>query len=122
MSYDKGAEDMEIKKTMWDIGHCDEKTCKIYAKCVNLGYTSFEQLSDEKINEMYNEVFGTQITENLTGVVKEDHERVKTVTDILEEVKQEMCDDYCKYPTIVNDREDLFADNSPCTECPLTKL
>lgn len=50
---------------------------------------------------MYNEVFGTQITENLTGVVKEDHERVKTVTDILEEVKQEMCDDYCKYPTIV---------------------
>ena len=43
------------------------------------------------------------ITENLTGVVKEDHERVKTVTDILEEVKQEMCDDYCKYPTIVND-------------------
>ena len=24
------------------------------------------------------------ITENLTGVVKEDHERVKTVTDILE--------------------------------------
>lgn len=40
------------------------------------------------------------ITENLTGVVKEDHERTKTVTDILEEVKQEMCDDYCKYPTI----------------------
>mgnify|MGYP000674208330 CR=1 FL=1 len=28
------------------------------------------------------------ITENLTGVVKEDHERVKTVTDILEEVSR----------------------------------
>lgn len=28
------------------------------------------------------------ITENLTGVVKEDHERVKTVTDILEEVNR----------------------------------
>ena len=111
-----------LRRRCGNIGHCDEKTCKIYAKCVNLGYTSFEQLSDEKINEMYNEVFGTQITENLTGVVKEDHERVKTVTGILEEVKQEMCDDYCKYPTIVNDREDLFADNSPCTECPLTKL
>ena len=52
------------------------------------------------------------ITENLTGVVKEDYERVKTVTDILEEVKQEMCDGYCKHPT----------DDSPCTECPLTKL
>ena len=76
-----------LRRRCGNIGHCDEKTCKIYAKCV-----------------------------------KEDHERVKTVTDILEEVKQEMCDDYCKYPTIVNDREDLFADNSPCTECPLTKL
>ena len=30
------------------------------------------------------------ITENLTGVVKEDHERVKTVTDILEEVRMIM--------------------------------
>ena len=32
------------------------------------------------------------ITENLTGVVIEDHKRVKTVTDILEEVRTEMCD------------------------------
>ena len=62
------------------------------------------------------------ITENLTGVVKEDYERVKTVTDILEEVKQEMCDGYCIHPTQVDSREDLFADDSPCTECPLTKL
>lgn len=94
----------------------EQKIWRLRRRCGNIGHC------DEKINEMYNEVFGTQITENLTGVVKEDHERVKTVTDILEEVKQEMCDDYCKYPTIVNDREDLFADNSPCTECPLTKL
>lgn len=60
-----------LRRRCGNIGHCDEKTCKIYAKCVNLGYTSFEQLPDEKINEMYNEVFGgTQITENLTGVIK----------------------------------------------------
>ena len=46
------------------------------------------------------------ITENLTGVVKEDHERVKTVTDILEEVRTEMCDGYCVYPRITpNDYE-----------------
>ena len=38
------------------------------------------------------------ITENLTGVVKEDYKRVKTVTDILEEVRTEMCDGYCVYP------------------------
>lgn len=60
--------------------------------------------------------------DGIAGAVKEDREKSKTVTDILEEVKQEMCDDYCKYPTIVNDREDLFADDSPCIECPLNKL
>jgi len=57
------------------------------------------------------------ITENLTGVVKEDHERVKTVTDILEEVRTEMCvypritpNDYEKYKRICDE------------ECPLNKL
>ena len=83
------------------------------------------------------------ITENLTGVVKEEP---KTITeffdeiksnicdnyckypseikdyDELKEVKQEMCDGYCKHPTQVDSREDLFADDSPCMECPLTKL
>ena len=75
----------------------------------------------KKINEMYNEVFGTQITENLTGVVKEDHERVKTVTDILEEVRTEMCDGYCVYPRITpNDYEKY---KRICDEeCPLNKL
>lgn len=38
------------------------------------------------------------------------------------EIKQEMCDEYCKYPTLVDDREDLFADDSPCMKCPLTRL
>ena len=59
------------------------------------------------------------ITEKLTGVAKKEH---KTVTDILEEVKQEMCDRYCKYPTLVNDREELFAEDGPCMKCPLTRL
>ena len=53
---------------------------------------------------------------------KEDKKETKTVTDILEEVKQEMCDGYCKYPTIVSDREELFAKDGPCMECPLNKL
>ena len=53
---------------------------------------------------------------------KEDKKEPKTVTDILEEIKQEMCDGYCKYPTLVNNREDLFADDSPCMGCPLTRL
>lgn len=109
-----------LRRRCGNIGYCDEKTCKIYAKCVNLGYTSFEQLSDEKINEMYNEVFGTQITENLTGVVKEDHERVKTVTDILEEVKQKMCDDYCIYTKMIPNFNQECKD--VCDRCPLNKL
>ena len=59
------------------------------------------------------------ITEKLTGVAKKEH---KTVTDILEEVKQEMCDRYCKYPTLVNDREELFAEEGQCMKCPLNRL
>ena len=84
--------------------------------------TPFEQLSDEQIDEIYTQMFGTSITKNLTGVIKEDHERTKTVSDILEEVKQEICDDYCKYPIQVDSKEDLFADDSPCMTCPLSKL
>lgn len=61
------------------------------------------------------------ITENLTGVVKEDYKRVKTVTDILEEVRTEMCDGYCVYPRITpNDYEKY---KRICDEeCPLNKL
>ncbi len=90
----------------------------------------FNKMGDEKINELYYKIrSGEDITKEhsktiaeITGAAKEDSEKSKTVTDVLEEVKQEMCDDYCKYPTIVNDREDLFADDSPCMECPLNKL
>lgn len=53
-----------------------------------------------------------QNTKKLTEDTKEEHEKSKTVTDILEEIKQEMCDEYCKYPTLVDDREDLFADET----------
>lgn len=35
------------------------------------------------------------ITENLTGIAKEDQERPRTVTNILEEVRTEMCDEEC---------------------------
>ena len=60
-----------------------------------------------------------QNTKKLTEDTKEEHEKSKTITDILEEIKQEMCDEYS---TLVDDREDLFADDSPCMKCPLTRL
>lgn len=63
-----------------------------------------------------------QNTKNLQRIQKKNTRKSKTVTDILEEIKQEMCDEYCKYPTLVDSREDLFADDSPCMKCPLTRL
>lgn len=61
------------------------------------------------------------ITENLTGIAKEDQERPRTVTNILEEVRTEMCDGYYVYPRITpNDYEKY---KRICDEeCPLNKL
>lgn len=106
-----------LRRRCGNIGHCDEKTCRIYEKCVNLGYTSFEQLSDEKINEMYNEVFGTQITENLTCVVKEEP---KTITEFFDGIKSDICDSYCKYPSEIKDYDELI--ETVCSKCQLRKL
>lgn len=114
--------------------------CNVQDSCDQCGFDElsidcdFSEMNDEKINEFYSIMVGykTKVEDiskehsktiaEITEAVKEDSEKSKTVTDILEEVKQEMCDNYCKYPTIVNDREDLFADDSPCMECPLNKL
>lgn len=40
----------------------------------------------------------------------------KTVSDIIEDVKKEICQDYCKYA------EDEKACEEKCPDCPLTKL
>lgn len=96
----------------------------------------FNGMDEKKINRFYDMMVGYKtragedgskeksktITEKLTGVIKEDHERTKTVSDILEEVKQEICDDYCKYITQADSKEDLFVDDSPCMTCPLSRL
>lgn len=56
----------------------------------------------------------------ITGAVKEDSEKSKTVTDILEEVKQEMCDDYCIYIRMIpNFNQEC---KGICDRCPLNKL
>lgn len=51
----------------------------------------------------------------------------KTVSEILTEVTQDICDHYCKYPCMpIPDGKDenwlLEDDDSPCKECPLNKL
>lgn len=94
----------------------------------------FEDMCNKKIDRFYDVMVGHEtkvgerdvkekpktVTENPTGVVKEDHERVKTVTGILEEVKQEMCDDYCIYTKMIPNFNQECKDI--CDRCPLNKL
>lgn len=56
----------------------------------------------------------------IVGVVKEDREKSKTVTDILEEVKQEICDEYCVYTKMIPNFNQECKDI--CDRCPLNKL
>ena len=51
----------------------------------------------------------------------------KSITDIIEQVKEDMCDKYCRYthePTPEGkDADWLFDDDDfPCKECPLNRL
>ena len=108
---------------------CDQ--CELYDLAFDC---EFNGMDDKKIDIFYNVTVGYKtrvgeddakekpktVTENLTGVVKEDHERVKTVTDILEEVKQEMCDDYCIYTKMIPNFNQECKDI--CDRCPLNKL
>ena len=54
-------------------------------------------------------------------------ENEKKVTDILEEVIEEMCDKYCHFPSdpVPEGKEEDWLttdENSPCYTCPLNKL
>lgn len=40
----------------------------------------------------------------------------------IDEAKEKICDEYCKYPGKVEREEDLLKDNSPCMECPLAGI
>ena len=88
----------------------------------------FDELSDKKIDQLYKIVEniihkGTEensITEELTGVVKNDNKGSNTGTSILEEIKKEMCDEYCVHakltPNFQKEAEEA------CNRCPLNKL
>ena len=51
-------------------------------------------------------------------------ERQKSISEILEEVKEQMCDDYCRYPRDWDEEgegmELIYSDI--CTNCPLNRL
>ena len=46
----------------------------------------------------------------------------KTATQIIEEVRDEMCNKYCKYPDLWNDENGELCDSEECQNCPLNKL
>jgi hypothetical protein len=51
----------------------------------------------------------------------------KSVTEIFEEIKTEICDHYCKYPDIYDTREDSDEEygkmiKEVCNSCPLNRL
>lgn len=52
--------------------------------------------------------------------------KVETITEILENIKEIMCDRYCKYPTTykLESNGDFIYDDpeSPCNNCPLNYL
>ena len=48
-------------------------------------------------------------------------EQEKTVTDIFEDIKTEMCDKFCRYPYMEwSDDEEMM--RTVCEECPLMRL
>lgn len=52
----------------------------------------------------------------------------KTVTEILEEIEKEICDNYCKYPDVcMMEKKDAslayeMLDNTYCVKCPFNKI
>ena len=71
--------------------HCNSQedcgSCVLDDICIG----SFWSETDENIDAMYRKITKTSVTDNLTGVVKE-HE--KTITEIFEEIKSNICDNY----------------------------
>ena len=50
-----------------------------------------------------------------------------SITNMLEAIKTDICDDYCKYPSMqppegLGDDWLIESDFSPCLDCPLNRL
>lgn len=88
----------------------------------------FDELSDKKIDQLYKIVEKVihksteenSITEELTGFAKDVNKEPKTVTIILEEVKMEMCDQYCVHAKSTQNFQK--GNEETCSKCPLNRL
>jgi hypothetical protein len=71
----------------------------------------------------------TRLTESRFGKGKGQDmngNETKSITQIFEEIKEDMCDRFCKYPLMPTpagkDEGWLLDDDSPCNDCPLNRL
>ena len=44
----------------------------------------------------------------------------KDITEFFDEIKSNICDNYCKYPSEIKDYDELI--ETVCSKCPLRKL
>lgn len=88
---------------------CNQEECRIYQECSDSAGELLETLDDTEIDKLYSKLFGTSITDRLTGVI--------TVNDDLKKVKQEMCDGYCVYKKMTPHFDETSA--GACILCPL---
>lgn len=57
----------------------------------------------------------------MTGVNEMPEQREeKTVLEIMEDAASEFCEDYCRFPFMVEDEEELYSEH--CDKCPINKL
>lgn len=49
-------------------------------------------------------------------------EKLLTVTETIEKVKEDMCSNYCKLPEKYTEEEWEALDYAPCEDCPLGRL
>ena len=54
--------------------------------------------------------------------MKKKIEPKPSVTKIIEEVVEDMCGKYCKYPLIWDSRDGELCDSDICANCPLNRL
>lgn len=50
-------------------------------------------------------------------------DKEKSITDQLEEIRDQMCNNYCHYPYIWDeDKDGELCESEVCAECPLSRL
>ena len=61
---------------------------------------------------------------NIRGGLKmlKDVKKQKTISEQMEEIKEEMCSEFCKYPIIWDQRDGELSDSYYCQNCPLNRL